>query len=127
MQTCPYGLCLEPGDIAPTTSQQWPVLTVKNCYLIVAHSYPISLGVTLRRMFESRPRKVSREYIVVVSARKDSKKVPLPSVDHIVGGKAYYVARVAAFRDGVYSNTCVVYDQVDKLLNYLLVKSASPY
>ena len=23
--------------------------------------------------------------------------------------------------------TCVVYDQVDKLLNYLLVKSASPY
>ena len=23
--------------------------------------------------------------------------------------------------------TCVVYDQVDKLLNYLLVKSAGPY
>ena len=63
-------------------------------------------------MFESRPRKVSREYIVVVSSRKDSKKVGLPSVDHIVGGMAYYVARVAAFRDGVYSNVDWLFDKV---------------
>ena len=41
---------------------------------------------------------------------------------------AYHAARGVGPKEAWgKSSTCVVYDQVDKLLNYLLVKSASPY
>ena len=81
----------------------FPLLTALNCFLIVLHSHPLGLICDLKKKFESRPRKSSRKYIVLVSALKDNSKLGWPSDPGIKPGYIYAVAKIADCLQGTYS------------------------
>lgn len=79
-----------------------PVLTRDNCTLVVLHSMNVRLMLDGLKDFEGRDWKVSRDWVVFVSARKDNPG-PLKWVSDptIKKGYMYIVAYVLGFSPGV--------------------------
>jgi hypothetical protein len=79
---------------------RWPMLTSANCFLIVLHSHPIGLFVAKLKSKESRNTKTGRKLIVLVSAVKDSTKLPWDSNPAIKPNHIYGIGWVDHIEEG---------------------------
>ena len=81
----------------------WPKLTQDNCYLLVLHSNPLGLMVRGLKKHESRPTKVGRSIVVLVSACADNNALPWNTDPTIEPNTIYCVGRVDRFDVGTYA------------------------
>jgi hypothetical protein len=98
---------------------RWPELTASNCFFIVLHSQP--LGRINRRLTctESRPRKVHRKIVLLVSAMVDSTSLPWDSDPSIKPNTVYCVGWV----DHITEATSESYSNYDWHMDPLVVLS----
>jgi hypothetical protein len=80
----------------------WPELTPDNCFFIVLHSRPIGRFVRRQKRFESRPRRVHRKFVALISAMVDCTGLGWESDPTIKPNRIYAVGRVDHIRPGTY-------------------------
>jgi hypothetical protein len=78
----------------------WPPLTSNNCFFIVMHSHPLGQFVRGLKRTESRPRKVHRPIVVLVSAMADSASLSWDSDPTIRPNTIYCVGWVSKVTEG---------------------------
>ena len=97
----------------------WPTLTANNCFFIVLHSHPLGKIVRGEKHYESRPRQVHRNLVVLVSAMKDNPKLGWETDNSIQPSTIYGVARV----DRVVRGAAESFSTYDWVLNPICMLS----